>query len=313
MSSEVRALIHELYPSFPRHRCGRLYTDTTEFMGIGYGDVIALAGNHYLVLRDEQERRFGTEDPKFWVKRCRVLETGERRILKLVFYEEFPMQIGSFSIRCHRSPLKEARILEVVSGDSRFMQGESELDVQGNNVRILEVVFGRRLDLVVQEVEAEHRLYLHDFLPELLEGFIDACEAIDFLHSKGETHGDIRRDHLWREYDSGRYRWIDFDYAFDFHENPFGLDLFGLGNILVFLVGKGDHNPRHYPEAELTRLDSSIVFGNRVVNLRRLFPYIPERLNNVLLRFSAGTSVFYDRVEELLTDLRPCVRLLRQS
>jgi hypothetical protein len=58
-------------------------------MRITGGDVIILAGEHYLVLRDEMERSFGVEDPKYWVKRCRHLESGERRILKLVFYETF--------------------------------------------------------------------------------------------------------------------------------------------------------------------------------------------------------------------------------
>ncbi|MGQ9744603.1 MAG: hypothetical protein ACUVQV_01125 [Dissulfurimicrobium sp.] len=77
-----------------------------------------------------------------------------------------------------------------------------------------------------------------ELFPEIFEKFMGACEAIAFLHSKGEKHGDIRRDHLWLEGGTGRYRWIDFDYTYDFQENPFGLDLFGLGSIFIFLVGK---------------------------------------------------------------------------
>jgi hypothetical protein len=38
------------------------------------------------------------EDPKYWVKRCRELETGERRIIKLVFYENFPIRLGPVEI-----------------------------------------------------------------------------------------------------------------------------------------------------------------------------------------------------------------------
>ena len=63
-------------PEIPRKRIGRLLTDTSEFMNIQYGDVIALGGKYFLVLRDEKERSFGVEDPKYWVKRCRELETG---------------------------------------------------------------------------------------------------------------------------------------------------------------------------------------------------------------------------------------------
>lgn len=307
----VRELTRQYMPDFPARYCGKVYTDTTEFMDIGYGDVIAVGDRHYMVLRDECERRFGVEDPKFWVKRCRELETGERKILKLVFYEKFPMRIGSFTIQCHRSPGKEARILDLVGNDPRFMHGRSFEDTAGNNVRILDIVFGKRLDLIVQELEEDHPTYMRKTLPDILANYIQACEAIDHLHRNRETHGDIRRDHLWVEYDSGQYRWIDFDYAFDFHENPFGLDMFGLGNILTFLVGKGDHNPADWPRAGLNAEDRSIVFGNRVTNLRKLFPDIPKPLNDVLMHFSAGTYVFYERVDEMLADLRPCVDLLR--
>ena len=310
--STVQELTKQYMPEFPARYCGKIYTDTTEFMDIGYGDVIAVGGKHYMVLKDECERRFGIEDPKYWVKRCRELETGERKILKLVFYERFPMLIGSFTIQCHRSPGKEARILDLVGSDPRFMHGRSFPDEVGNNVRILDIVFGKRLDLIVQDLEEDHPTYLREILPGILENFIEACEAIDFLHRNRETHGDIRRDHLWVEYETGQYRWIDFDYAFDFHENPFGLDMFGLGNILTFLAGKGDHNPAHHPDAGLTAEDCSIVFGNRATNLRKIFPDIPPALNNVLMHFSAGTYIFYERVQEMLEDLRPCPDLLRK-
>ena len=156
MSEDGRALVRELLrqyaPHFPLRHSGRLVEDTSEFMEIGYGDVMALAGKHYLVIRDEAERRFGMEDPKFWVKRCTELETGERKIIKLVFYETFPLKIGTFEIHCHRSPDKEARILNLVRDDLRFMQGETVRDSKNNNVRILDVVHGKRLDTVVEDI-----------------------------------------------------------------------------------------------------------------------------------------------------------------
>lgn len=315
----VRDLVAEYAPHFPLKHCGRLVQDTSKFMDIGHGDVILLGGNHYLVLRDESERRFGMEDPKYWVKRCRHLETGERKILKLVFYESFPLKIGDFDILCHRSPQKEARILKLVQGDLRFMQGESVDDTRCNVVRVLEVIRGKSLDAMVEDLEAGHESYFQEQFPRLLEKFIGSCEAIAFLHARGEKHGDIRRDHLWIESGTGAYRWIDFDYAFDFHENPFGLDIFGLGNILLFLVGKGEHT-RHGMGREkdgdtilpsLAPDDFSLMFPHRLSNLRKLFPYIPSELNNVLLHFSAGTYVFYDNVEEMLDELRPCLRLFR--
>lgn len=290
-------------------------TDTTEFMAIDYGDVIALGGRHYLVLRDEVERRFGLEDPKYWVKRCRELETGERKILKLAFYEQFPLQLGEFKILCHRSPEKEARILTLVRDDWRFMQGVPVFDSKRNVVRVIDLIRGKRIDDVVDDIDVDHRTYFFQYLPDILKGFIGAAEAIGALHTRWEKHGDIRRDHLWVEHETGRYRWIDFDYAFDFQENPFGLDIFGLGNILLFLVGKGEHTRQTleqgcFPEAvvaSLTNDDYALMYGNRLANLGKLFPYIPIRLNRVLMHFSSATDVFYEYVDELLDDLRPAL------
>ncbi|MBS1243313.1 MAG: hypothetical protein H6R44_1068 [Nitrospirae bacterium] len=53
----------------------------------------------------------------------------------------------------------------------------------------------------------------------------------------------------------------------------------------------------------LTDDDVNIVFHNRVANLKKIYPYIPERLNRVLMHFSAGAQVYYETTEELLTDL----------
>ena len=51
-------------------------------------------------------------------------------------------------------------------------------------------------------------------------------------------------------------------------------------------------------------------YRHRLVNLRKIYPYIPKKLNNVLLHFSKGTDVFYDTVDEMLGDLKPCLDLL---
>jgi hypothetical protein len=308
-------------PEFPRKRAGRLLTDTTEFMNIGYGDVIALNGRHFLVLRDEKERSFGVEDPKYWVKRCRELETGERKILKLVFYEKFPVTLGSIELECFRSPRKEARILDLVRGDPRFMQGYSRDDAAGNNVRVLDLVRGDLLSLAIDRLEADHRTYFFELLPDILEKFAEACRAIEFLHLHGENHGDIRRDHLWLEQGTGNYVWIDFDYTYEFQENPFGLDIFGLGNLLLYLVGKKFCTTFTIPRPEFDGLanasleaaDFSLLFKNRLSNLRKVYPYVPESLNNVLMHFSCASEVFYFTVAELLEDLLPAIDDIRRG
>ena len=307
-------------PDFPRKRAGSLYTDTTEFMNIQYGDVIELGDSHFLVLRDEQERSFGVEDPKYWVKRCRELQTGERKILKLVFYEKFPVSLGSMEIECFRSPRKEARILDLVRGDNRFMQGYSRDDAAGNNVRVLDVVQGNLLSLEIDRIEADHKTYFFELLPDILEKFTEACRAIEFLHLHGENHGDIRRDHLWLERGTGNYVWIDFDYTYEFHESPFGLDIFGLGNLLLFLAGKKFCTTFNIPRPDfdgrtdipLEPGDFSMLFRSRLSNLRKVYPYVPESLNNVLMHFSTASEVFYPSVGELLEELQPCIEQIRR-
>ncbi|EGB14608.1 hypothetical protein DND132_1400 [Pseudodesulfovibrio mercurii] len=318
MSDAVRELVERYMPEFDVRRCGKVFTDTTQFMDINHGDVIELAGSHYLVLKDESERRFGMEDPKYWVKRCRELESGQPKILKLVFFERFPLNVGDFEVLCYRSPEKESRILDLVADDHRFMHGVTRRDDHDNPVRILDIVQGREIGKYVYAVKADHETYFHEHFPAILDNFMGACEAIASLHAQGEKHGDIRRDHLFIEYGTGAYRWIDFDYTFDFHENPFGLDIFGLGNILIYCAGKQVWNLGNLDQggfsAEvlngLDRGDHSLVIRNRVVNLRKLFPYIPAALNNVFLHFSQQAEVFYDTVEELLDELRPCRALL---
>ncbi|NDV21737.1 serine/threonine protein kinase [Desulfovibrio sp. JC022] len=319
MSKEVRDLIKTHLPDYSGSRFGDLYTDTTEFMNIDFSDVIKLGDEHFFVSKNEMERRFGLDDPKYWVKRCKRLENSRHHILKLVFYEKFPMNIGPFKIECFRSPRKEARILDLVRGDMRFMQGYSVNDSAGNNVRVLDIIRGKRLDVWVHNIDVDHRTYFHEHFPDILEKYIGACEAIKFLHDNDEKHGDIRRDHLWVEYETGNYRWIDFDYAFELYENPFGLDVFGLGSILIYLAGKANFTPQTMNDygidpsmlSGINPGDYSVVIGNRVVNLRKIYDYIPSSLNNILMHFSSSSSVFYESVDELMLDMNNSLKEIR--
>ena len=49
--------------------------------------------------------------------------------------------------------------------------------------------------------------------------------------------------------------------------------------------------------------DLNIVFKNRMVNLKMIYPYIPESLNRVLMHFSSGAKWFYENTVQLLDDL----------
>jgi hypothetical protein len=289
----------------------RIHTDTSDFFALDAGDVVVLDGRPYLVRNSMREGRFGLEDEiKHWVKRSVDLVSGALRIIKLVFYERFTATIGGITFECFRSPRKEARILDLVNDHPNFMHGLSAADEKGNIVRVLEYISGASLAAHVADIVQDHETYFFETLPGVLENYLHCVEAIRFLHDHGEKHGDIRRDHILIDNESGHYRWIDFDYNYRHRENMYGYDLFGLGNVLIYLVGKGDVLSPDLrcrdPEllARLTEEDMNIVFHNRLANLKKAFAYIPDSLNRILLHFSRGANWFYEETPQLLQDLQ---------
>lgn len=284
--------------------------DTSDFFRVDYDDVVVLGGIPYFVRNNEREGRFGIDDEqKFWVKRARQLLTGEVKILKWVFKERFRARIGDLVFECVRSPRKEARILELVRGRPEFMQGETVLDSAGNQLRILDYIRGKTLGQHALELGRDHEDFFFNYYPALLDEFIQVTLAIRFLHEHNEKHGDIRRDHIIKDMTTGRYRWIDFDFNYQHGESRFGYDLFGLGNVLLFITGRGDITTyrllREAPEVfdRLTEDDVNIVFHNRVNNLKKVYPYIPEKLNRILMHFALSAPLYYDETRELLEDL----------
>jgi serine/threonine protein kinase len=308
---DLRKMVSRWLPPSHGARRFQIHTDTTDFFRVDYGDVVVLDGNPYLVRHNAKEGRFGIDDDvKYWVKRAIDLKNGNPKILKLVFYEKFTSHIGNIAFECFRSPRKEARILNLVAGHKNFMHGSAVRDQAENLIRVLDFIQGQSLYDYVEGLGLDHRTYFYDRFPVILNNFIECIEAIRFLHENGEKHGDIRRDHILIDRHSGRYRWIDFDFNYRHRENIYGYDLFGLGNVLVFLVGMGDvllpglkkRNP-HVLDT-LTEKDLNIVFNNRVANLKKIYPYIPKSLNRILMHFSKGTNWFYETTLQLLDDLK---------
>jgi len=309
-SDDIRELIAERAGEAKVPEKFKVLTDTSDFFRIDYNDVVLLDSRAFWVKRYEKEGRFGIDDqPKYWVRRAVDLGDGSTKILKLVFHEQFDTRIGEISIRCFRSPRKEARILDLVAGHKNFMHGCSVTDSAGNNVRIIEFIYGRSIDAIVSGLDLPHHEYFHSEFPRMLDLYIEMVEAIKFLHDHGEKHGDIRRDHiLWdREEQTGR--WIDFDYNYMHGESMFGFDLHGLGNILIYLAGRGDvlvgdlYRDQRSLFDTLWGEDLNLSYKNRVANLRKIFPYIPESLNRILLHFSYGATIFYENTEQMLEDL----------
>ncbi len=294
----------------------RLVTDTSNFFTIDYGDIIVVDEKKYRVTGHERERRFGVEDPKFWVKRAVDVDTDEKKIIKLSFFESFETNMGGVPITCFRNPDKEGEILELVKDHPGFMHGTVHHDEKGNNMRIIEPVKGPNFFLYIGSMDIDHEEYFHNILPHVLKKVARAFEAIRFLHVNGYKHGDIRNDHIIVEEETGEYVWIDFDYDYSSPENPFSLDIFGMGNILLNAVGRGFHNlemirsnTAKYGDLidKVDNSDFSIFNKRRLVNLRKLYSYIPVPLNNMLAHFSRGAEVFYETTDEIIEDLYRCL------
>jgi hypothetical protein len=292
---------------------GRVFTDTSDFFAIGPGDVIQVDGRRFLVLGEEREYRFGMEDRKFWVKKAIDCRTEERKIVKLAYSESFTIQLGNVKAFCFRNPPKESAILELTANHPSFMKGTTYADVRGNPVRVLDVVRGANLLNYVDTFRMPHKTYFRTVLPDILRHLAGAIEAIGMLHANGFRHGDIRNDHLIVAPGRPEYVWIDFDYDFELTENPFGLDIFGLGNLLIYTVGKGFHDyyliknePCVYKDLinRVTMEDFSILHHGRLANLSKLYPYIPPVLNNMLLHFSRGARFIYETTREIAEDIQ---------
>ena len=196
------------------------------------------------------------------------------------------------------------------------MQGESYRDSEGNSIRLLDVVRGPNFYVYIGTLEMDHESYFNTVLPTILTKLVKLFEAIRFLHFHGFRHGDIRNDHVIIEDNTGNFVWIDFDYDYESVENPFSLDIMGIGNILLYAVGKGFHNLKQKKRGkqiynEILSIvepeDFSILHKWRFMNLKKLFPYIPIGLNDILAHFTLGSDVFYESVDEIIADLKTCI------
>jgi hypothetical protein len=283
-----------------------VWRDTSPYMSIERDHIVELEGDAFLIRGNEHEGRFGLdEQPKFWVKRALNLQTGATHILKLVIQESFKVSVGAREVLCVRSAEKESKVLSLVRGDARFMQGRTVRDDRGNPVRVIDFIRGTDLLAHLDALRVPHEEYCRARLPMILAKAADSIAALGRLHDAGLCHGDIRNDHILVERATGAYKWIDFDLDQGFAD----FDLWSVGNILHYVVARGFMTVRDaldaWPElsGKLSRDDASVFFPHRLMNLRKVYPYLPEKLNRVLLRFSIGANAGYDRIAQISDDL----------
>ncbi len=288
----------------------KIVTDTSDAMRIERDHIMRFDGMNFIIEGNRYETRFGISDqPKYWVFSAIDLKTGEKKIIKTVFHEDFHVHIGVFKIHCYRSPEKEAKILELVRGDTRFMQGYTFLDEKGNNVRVIDFIPGKSIFNFIYEINKSHEEYFVEDLPDILRQLVSCIEAIKYLHEHGFCHGDIRNDHILIDAKTGQYRWIDYDLK----QHVSDFDVWSMGNIVNYAVGKGINSfknvfkSKHFSDAikgNLTGEDASAFYEYRVMNLQKLYPYIPDNLNNILNHFTVRPKAPYQSLSQLLDDYK---------
>lgn len=291
----------------------RVLRDTSNFMTIDRGDILDLEGHPYLVCGNEREGRFGIdEQPKYWVKRALSLLNGRWYIVKLVFLESFSTGVHGEQYACERSAQKEAQVLDAVRGHPNFMHGRGVLDEAGNLVRIIDFIQGETLLAYLGSLPMTHEEYVQQELPRVLAEAHDCFAGIAYLHGLGLCHGDIRNDHILLDEQTGWARWIDFDFT----RPSLEFDVWSLGNILNCVVAKGFvtfHGLRRSQSELLDRLtedDASAFFRHRVMNLDKVYPYLPQCLARMLRRFAVGSCARYDRAEQLVEEIGACMHAL---
>lgn len=282
----------------------RIVTDTSDWMSITGGNILELGEEQFIIRGNLREPRFGIdEQPKYWVFSAVDMNTGNEKIIKTVFHEEFYAHIGILKIRCYRDTQKESDVLELVRGDSRFMQGYSVPDSMGNNVRIIDYIKGPSLFKYVPSINAYHEEYYFNYMPDILHKLYNSFESIKFLHEHNLCHGDIRNDHIIIESETGDYRWIDFDLKQDVSD----FDMWSFGNVLNYVIAKGlrtfdqvikGNEFSNEVKNSLVNTDGSAFFNYRIINLKKLYPYISEKLNNLLMHFSIKPIKYFRSINE---------------
>ena len=287
-----------------------IHEDTSNYMTILGGSVIRLDGDDYFIMGDTREGRFGIDDqPKFWVKHAVDLTTGKKKIIKLVFYEQFTTKMGPVTVRCKRNPHKESAFLDLVRGDSRFMQGHTVIDPTGNPVRIIDFIRGKTLFNHVVSLKEPHETYYNEILPGIMAELLRCIDALARVHRDGQHHGDVRNDHIIINSETGAFTWIDFDYEVNFTD----YDIWSMGNLIIYVVAKGirtfrrvEQHPEEFPHFKgvFDEHDAIALYRYRIANLRKIYPYIPTELNQLCMRFSLGSIDFYEDLESQARDLR---------
>jgi len=87
-------------------------------------------------------------------------------------------------------------------------------------------------------------------------------------------------------------------------------DVWSVGNVLHFIAARRIVRIREVLErrpdlvGRISPEDASLFFPYRLMNLGKLYPWLPSPLTGVLRRFTVGECARYKRVDEVVEDLQ---------
>lgn len=287
---------------------GRSIRTLREFTQTGVGEVIEVDGVRYQVIAIPEERIYDELDAAhLFVRIVRTVGTREKRVLKV----GPTMDLADTDEPSIKSAVKESEILRLVQGNRGFVQGVGRVPTGCDFVLCdMEYMEGPTLPEWIKSMPQDHKTYYRDMFPFLAARFADAARALHELHEAGRIsqseygyHGDMGQgDCLIYDQSRSTLRWFDLNLVLLGDRNGVAEDINELGKIFRFIVGKRLHtvgtfaqHPELYPHARVRPADFSredlVDLGVDdlsllpVVNLGKLFPYISDEVNALLMQF----------------------------
>ena len=266
----------------------KIIEDTTKKKNVG--DIVRLGRARYRIVRSRHNT--------FHTKKARRLDTNEYVWLK---FHLAGAQMGKMEARRIKK-LQERPI-------DHFVNGQTFEDSKGNIVNIFEHIEGETLHEVIQGIKVGHREYFKDHFPDLALKLLDLARALQELHERLKiTHSDIHLKNIIIQDGTRKPFLIDYDFPImserysDIEE--LGLSLLDLA--LKSTCAEGSHTLYDFPKLEFT--GGELWDEEVILNARKIYSYIPEDINNILLRFADDCENRYKTASEFADDLEKALR-----
>lgn len=211
-----------------------------------------------------------------------------------------------------------------VPSHDNIVRGYSLVDESGDILIVTEFTEGEKLQDYLSEFGVDHKRYFLESFPEILNNFMGAIRGVEHIVKNG-FYNEFAIYHIWIDKKTGRYILFDFDLpstelsklqALKDLESSTISNIGGSLCEIVAPLGIYEYEAVHDEEMyfdELGITDADFNEYNLLVDLQKVYPYIPDELNKILLRFGRDASNPYTSISELYSDLESVVKLLKSE